>query len=79
MHKAAGRALLLEDSEVDRVGHRLIAGIVRVEMIFRREARQESAGLIGIAHNRIEVDHAVKRSAGSDPFVDRLPSGFLRF
>jgi hypothetical protein len=35
--------------------------------------------MIRIAQNRIEVNHAVKRAAGPDPFVYRLPSSFLRF
>lgn len=30
--------MLLEESEVDCVGHRLITGIVRMEIVFRREA-----------------------------------------
>jgi len=71
--------VLLEQREVDRVGHRLIASIVRMEMIFGREVGQEPAGMIRIAQNRIEVDYAVKSVAGSDPLVDRLAGGFLRF
>lgn len=73
--------MLLEKSEVDRVGHRLISGIVRMEMIFRREAEQESAGMIRIAQNHIEVDHAVKRTISTlltylkmDPRFDPLRS-----
>jgi hypothetical protein len=35
-HREVNPSALLEQSEVDRFGHRLIASIVRVEMIFRR-------------------------------------------
>jgi hypothetical protein len=62
--------LLLKDGEVDRVSHRLIASVVWMEMIFGREAGQESAGVIRITQDRIEVDYPVKGAAGSDPFVD---------
>src|SRR6516162_532848 len=70
---------LLEESEIDGVSHRLIASIVRMEMILRSEAWKESTGMIGIVQNCVEIDYSVKRTAGSDPFVDRLPSSFLRF
>src|SRR6516165_3886997 len=70
---------LLEECEVDGVSHRLIASIVRMEMILRSEAWKESTGMIGIVQNCIEIDYSVKRTAGSDPFVDRLPRSFLRF
>lgn len=35
--------------------------------------------VIRIAQNRIKVDHAIKCSAGPDPFVDCLAQRFLRF
>src|ERR1700685_3785479 len=35
--------------------------------------------MIRIAENRVEVDNAVKRAAGPDPFVNRLPNGLLGF
>jgi len=64
---------------IGRVGRGLVTDIVRMKMIFQCEARHESAGMIRIAQNGIEVDHTVKSAAGSDPFVDLLPSGFLFF
>lgn len=43
------QSALLEKSEIDCVGHSLIANIVRMEMVSRRKARQQSAGMIRIA------------------------------
>jgi hypothetical protein len=73
------RATLLENSEIDCVGHGPIANIVGMEMVLRSEARQQSAGMIRIAQNRVEIDHAIERAAGPDPFVNRLPNCFLGF
>src|SRR6476661_5999684 len=35
--------------------------------------------MIRIAQDRVEVDHSVKRSAGPDPLIYRLPNYFLDF
>src|ERR1700686_4277991 len=75
----AGNRNLLKNCEVNGVGHGLIAKIVGMETVFRREARQQSAGMLRIAHNRVEIDHAIKRAASPDPFINRLPSRFLGF
>ena len=48
-------------------------------MVLRRELRQELAGVIGIAYNSIEVDHAIKRTAGPNQFVYRLTPCLLCF
>lgn len=51
---------LLEEGEIDRIGHGLVPGIIRMQVIFRREAGQEPAGMIRVAQNSIEVDYAIK-------------------
>ena len=35
--------------------------------------------MTGIAHNRVEVDHAIESAACPDPFVDLLARCILRF
>jgi hypothetical protein len=35
--------------------------------------------MVRIMQNSVEIDHAVKGMAGSNPFVGGLPSGFLCF
>src|ERR1035438_6812866 len=76
--QGAHRTVLMEEREVDRVGHCLVASIVRMEMIFGRETGQKSAGVVRITQNSIEVDYTVKHARASDPLVNRLPGGFLR-
>ena len=71
------RTVSLEESEIDRVGHRLVACIVRMEMIVGGEAGQESAGVVLIAQNRVEVDYTVKRATVSDPLVNRFAGRLL--
>ena len=44
------------------VGHGLVANIVGIEMVFRPEVWQQSAGVIRIAQNRLEIDHGIKRA-----------------
>src|SRR4029077_19065651 len=68
---------LLKNCEIDGIGHGLIAKIVGMKLVLRREARQQSAGMIRVAHHRVEIDHGIKRAAGPDPFVNRLPRCFL--
>src|ERR1700730_12144645 len=35
--------------------------------------------MVRIPENRVEIDHAVKRAAGPDPLINRLPRDFLGF
>jgi hypothetical protein len=44
-------------SEIDGVSHGLITSIVGMQMIFRGELRQQSAGVLWVAQNRVEVDY----------------------
>jgi hypothetical protein len=69
----------IEKSEIDCIGHSLIATIVGMEIVLRSEASQQSAGMIWIAQDRIEIDHGIKRAAGPDPFIELLPIYFLGF
>src|SRR4029077_21001447 len=57
----------------------LIAGVVGMEKVFGSEARQQPAGVIRIAENRVEIDYAIKGAAGPDRLVDRLPNCFFGF
>src|SRR5713101_5904837 len=50
-----------------------------MKMVLGGEVWCESAGIIRIAHNGVEIDDAIKRPAGPDPFVYRLACCFLCF
>src|ERR1700733_6947613 len=48
-------------------------------MVWRCEARRHSAGMVRVAQDRIKIDYRIKRAAGPNPFVNRLPNRFLGF
>src|SRR5439155_19553089 len=50
-----------------------------MKMVFGGELRQQLAGMFWIAHHRVEINDAIKRPAGPDPFVYRLARFFLCF
>lgn len=47
---------LLKQGKVDRVRDRLVASVVRMQMITRRKVRHQTAGMLRVAHDRVEVD-----------------------
>jgi hypothetical protein len=49
------RAPLFEKREIDCVGHGSVANIVGMEMVSRSEAGRQSAGMIRIPQNRVEM------------------------
>lgn len=57
---------LLKQGKVDRVRDRLVASVVRMQMITRRKVRHQTAGMLRVAHDRVEVDDPVKRTAATD-------------
>src|SRR6185437_9379769 len=64
--------LLVEDGQIDRVGHGVIARIVGVDVIAGVVFGLESRGMSRIASHRVEVDDTVESSAGADPLVHLL-------
>src|SRR5437588_4813582 len=63
---------LLEERQVDRVCHGLVTGIIRVQMVAAVVSGKETRRMPRIAHHRIEVDHAIVRSAATDKLVHGL-------
>src|SRR3954453_11837931 len=72
-------ALLLhpEQPQVDRLRHRLVAGVVRVEVVALVELGADVFRVGRVAVERVEVDHPVEGAAGADPLVDRGPLRLL--
>src|SRR2546425_54700 len=69
---------LLEQLEVDGVGHHLVAEVVRVQVVAAVVPRQEERRVAWIPRDRVEVDHGVVRPTRADPSVDRLAVGLPR-
>src|SRR5262245_3501779 len=56
--------------------HRLVAGIVRMNIIAAIVSRENEQRVIRVAHGSIEIDYCIVRAAGADPVVNRLASRF---
>src|SRR3979490_1297587 len=69
----------LEQTEVDRLRHRLVSSVVRMQVVARLERCQELLRIIRITWCFVEVDDGIVRLARSDPFVDRLALCFAYF
>src|SRR3982074_2172509 len=61
-----------EQREVDEVAHRLVAGIVRVQVIPTVVLREEEGRVRRVSREYVEFDDAVERSGRSNPGVHRL-------
>ena len=64
-----------EQSQVDRIGHRLVTRVIRMQVIAAIVKRQELGRLARIARHPVEVDNAVELAAGTDEMVNRLAFG----
>src|SRR5215470_16852332 len=67
---------LLEQRQIDRVAHRVVAEIARVEMVAAVVDRQHPGRMRYVAQGFVEVDDRIECSAVADPGVDRLALGF---
>ena len=68
-----GRPVFFVDDDVRAdQRHRLVPGIVRMQVIAGIECRLDEGRASGIAHHSVEVDHTVERGALADPFVHGL-------
>ena len=65
-----------EQVKVHGVGHGLVSGVVRVQVVTAVVGGQEPSRLRGISESCIEVDDGVERSPRPNPLIYRLP---LRF
>src|SRR5262249_61790092 len=65
----------LEQRQVDRVAHRTIAQIARVEMVAAVVDRQHLGRMVGIAQRPVEVGDPVEALALPQPVIDRLAHG----
>ncbi len=63
-----------EHSKVDRSRHRLVSGVVRMQMVAVVIFGLDVLGIGGIAGQGVEIDHPVELAARADPVVDRLLS-----
>src|SRR5580765_7060017 len=65
-------AALVEQRQIDRVTHRAIAEIARMEVIAAVVDREHPRRMAGVAQRAIEVDDRVEALGLAQPFVDRL-------
>src|SRR5437879_128128 len=71
----ASRSRLVEQRQVDRVAHRVVAEIARVKVVAAVVDRQHAGRMVRIAQGLVEVDDRVEGAAVADPGVDRLALG----
>src|SRR5215831_14171129 len=67
---------LPEQRQIDRVAHRVVAEIARVEVVAAVVDRQHPRRMRWVAQCFVEVDDRIECSAVADPGVDRLALGF---
>jgi hypothetical protein len=71
VRKKAQRTLLIpHHSPPDRLGHRPVAGITRVQVIFRVEGGRQPGRVGRIAQGGIEVDHVIERGLFAQPGIE---------
>src|SRR6267142_5556109 len=68
----ARRAASVEQRQVDRVAHRAVAQVARVEVVAAIADRQHARRMLGIAQGAVEIDERVEDVALAQPVVDRL-------
>src|SRR5262249_57028656 len=73
--QASARSLP-EQRQIDRVAHRVVAEIARVEVVAAVVDRQYAGRMHWVAQGFVEVDDRIECSAVADPGVDRLALGF---
>src|SRR5919106_3441594 len=66
-----------EQLQIDRVGHRLVARVLRVEVVARVEVGPDVLGIARVTRRGVEVDHTIESAARADPPIDRLPLRLL--
>src|SRR5690242_16884963 len=69
----------LKELKVDTVGHRLIAGVVRMQMVPAVVRLQKLAGVFRIASGTVEIDHAIEIFCAAYPCIYGLALRFARF
>ena len=57
-------ASLGEERKRDRLGHRAIAGFIRMKMVPRIISGQQPIRMCRIADRRVEIDHRIERAGG---------------
>src|SRR5438270_3678087 len=70
--------LLGEQGEWNRIAHCLISSGGGVKVVAAIVGRQEPVGMLRVAHDRVEVDHRVKMSSGTNPLIHALPVFFAK-
>src|ERR1700682_4653046 len=67
--------VLLEQRQVDRVAQRLVAEVVRMQMVPAVVLWQHARGVTRVTQGLFKVDHGIKGAAAADPRVDGLALG----
>src|SRR5689334_8103590 len=65
----------IEEGEVDRVRHLLIAGGVQMQLVAAVVRRGEVVGGVGVAHGGVEIDDRVEVTRHTNPGVHGVAPG----
>src|SRR5580658_7582978 len=65
-----------EYRKIDRIRHRFITGVVRVQVVSQVVSGQKLFWVFRIARRQLEVNHRIKLSTRADKVVDRRPHHF---
>jgi hypothetical protein len=61
-----------EERQIDRIGHRLVSRVARMEVVAPIEALEELLRIARIARGLVEIDDAIVGVAGPNPLVECL-------
>src|SRR6202040_1126428 len=68
---------IVEELERDRIGHRLLPGIARMQVVPAVIGRQHARGMSRVADGGVEIDDPVIGVGRADPMVHGLPLDLL--
>src|SRR3954464_13739877 len=71
------KQLLLKQGQVNRLTHRLVAGISGMKAVASVIPRQDLIRMSRVLHRFIKIDHPIKSVAGANPLVNRLALRFF--
>src|SRR3989442_9002618 len=66
-------SIVVEEVERDRIGHRLLPGIARMQVFPAVVGGQHACGMRRVADGGVEIDDPVIGVCRADPMVHRLP------
>src|SRR5919204_5526360 len=69
----------LEEREIDRLSHRLVSGVARVQVVAGIVRLEKLLGIVRVARRLVEIDDAIVGVPGPNPLVQSLTLFFASF